>query len=165
MSKTEKATREYLETLSKDQVINLCLQYIADKQGIQEDLSDAEEHIDNLYLQLREQYQVVDTRGIEINIRNQKISDLRKELQDCKNSLKRKTQSNRDLQRLKHSVNTQFVISQLEEIKEMLSIEYKRYPIVYDKTDDLVGGALDREKVFEIIEQQISKLKGDGNEK
>ena len=107
MSKTEKATREYLETLSKDQVINLY----------------------------------------------------------CKNSLKRKTQSNRDLQRLKHSVNTQFVISQLEEIKEMLSTEYKRYPIVYDKTDDLVGGALDREKVFEIIEQQISKIKGDGNEK
>lgn len=30
MSKTEKATREYLETLSKDRVIELCLQFMFD---------------------------------------------------------------------------------------------------------------------------------------
>ena len=154
MSKTEKATREYLETLSKDQVINLCLQYIADKQAIQEDLSDAEEHIDNLYLQLREQYQVVDTRGIEINIRNQKISDLRKELQDCKNSLKRKTQSNRDLQHRVHKVNTEFAIKELQHIEDLL----------FSKAMQITGTSVDSVRLYtinEIISGEIEKLKGE----
>lgn len=52
-------------------------------------------------------------------------------------------------------------IQQLEKVKELLLDEYKKYPIVYDKTNDIVAGALDRDKVNEIIDQQIKKLKGE----
>ena len=50
-------------------------------------------------------------------------------------------------------------------MKELLLYEYKKYPIVYDKTNDIVAGALERDKVNEIIEQQIKELKGERYEK
>ena len=52
-------------------------------------------------------------------------------------------------------------IQELEKVKELLLNEYKKYPIVYDKTNDIVAGALDRDKVNEIIDQQIKLLKGE----
>ena len=54
-----------------------------------------------------------------------------------------------------------FAIQELEKVKEVLLDEYKKYPIVYDKTNDIVAGALDRDKVNEIIDQQIKELKGE----
>lgn len=54
-----------------------------------------------------------------------------------------------------------FAIQELEKVKELLLDEYKKYPIVYDKTNDIVAGALDRDKVNEIIDQQIKELKGE----
>lgn len=54
---------------------------------------------------------------------------------------------------------TQLAIRELEKVKELLLDEYKKYPIVYDKTNDIVAGALDRDKVNEIIDQQIKELK------
>lgn len=45
MSKTEKATREYLESLSKDQVINLCLQFMFDAEVSEQQLDQANERL------------------------------------------------------------------------------------------------------------------------
>lgn len=59
---------------------------------------------------------------------------------------------------------TQLAIQELEKVKELLLYEYKKYPIIYDKTNDIVAGALDRDKVNEIIDQQIEKLKGEHDE-
>ena len=55
----------------------------------------------------------------------------------------------------------QLAIQELEKVKELLITESKRYPIVYDINDDLVGGAIDKDAVFKIINQQIKKLKGE----
>ena len=52
-------------------------------------------------------------------------------------------------------------IQELEKVKKLLLEESKRYPIVYDITDDLVGGAIDKDKTFEIIDNQIKELKGE----
>ena len=54
---------------------------------------------------------------------------------------------------------TEFAIQELEKVKEWLITESKRYPIVYDITDNLVGGAIDKDKTFEIIDNQINELK------
>ena len=45
MSKKEKATREYLETLSKDRVIELCLQFMFDANISEKQLDQANEKI------------------------------------------------------------------------------------------------------------------------
>lgn len=45
MSKKEKATREYLETLSKDQVIDLCLQFMFDAEISEKQLDQANERL------------------------------------------------------------------------------------------------------------------------
>ena len=55
----------------------------------------------------------------------------------------------------------QLAIQELEKVKELLITESKRYPIVYDITNDLVGGAIDKNKVFETLDNQIKKLKGE----
>ena len=71
-----------------------------------------------------------------------------------------------DLYNLRHkgsvlpNVN-QLAIQELEKVKELLLIESKNNPIIYDVNDDTVGGALDRDKVNEIIDQQIKLLKGE----
>lgn len=59
---------------------------------------------------------------------------------------------------------TQLAIHELEKVKELLLVESKNNPIVYDINDDTVGGALDRDKTFEIIDQQIKELKGEHDE-
>ena len=48
MSKTEKATREYLETLSKEQVINLCLQFMFDAEISEQQLAEKDKEIEHL---------------------------------------------------------------------------------------------------------------------
>lgn len=48
MSKTEKATREYLESLSKDRVIELCLQFMFDAEISEQQLDQANERLGNL---------------------------------------------------------------------------------------------------------------------
>ena len=53
------------------------------------------------------------------------------------------------------SFGKQLAIQELEKVKELLLDEYKKYPIVYDKTNDIVAG------VNEIIDQQIKELKGE----
>lgn len=45
MSKKEKATREYLETLSKDQVIDLCLQFMFDAEISEQQLDQVNEKL------------------------------------------------------------------------------------------------------------------------
>ena len=57
------------------------------------------------------------------------------------------------------SFGKQLAIQELEKVKKRLLEESKRYPIVYDITDDLVGGAIDKDKTFEIIDNQINELK------
>ena len=69
------------------------------------------EQIDQLKLKLKE-------KGKEIKIRKDKLDELKKQLANCQKSLKRKTQSNRDLQHLKHKTNTQLAIQKLEEVKD-----------------------------------------------
>lgn len=44
-SKKEKATREYLQTLTKDRVIELCLQYIFDAKVAEKQLDQANERL------------------------------------------------------------------------------------------------------------------------
>ena len=56
---------------------------------------------------------------------------------------------------------TWLAIQKLEKVKELLLIESKNNPIIYDVNDDTVGGALDRDKTFEIIDQQIKELEGE----
>ena len=45
MSKTEKVTRKYLETLSKDRVIELCLQFMFDAEVSEQQLDQANERL------------------------------------------------------------------------------------------------------------------------
>ena len=52
-----------------------------------------------------------------------------------------------------------FAVEQLEKVKEFLLIESKEHPIVYDISDDVVGGAIDRDKCFSIIDNQIKTIK------
>ncbi len=48
MSKKEKATREYLQTLSKEQVINLCLQFMFDVEVTEQQLAEKDKEIEDL---------------------------------------------------------------------------------------------------------------------
>ena len=59
------------------------------------------------------------------------------------------------------SFGIQLAIQELENLRKLLLEESKTYPIVYDITDDLVGGAIDKDAVFKIIDQQIKSLKGE----
>lgn len=68
-----------------------------------------------------------------------------------------KQQYENEIKELENS-QTQLAIQTLEQVKELLTAESKRYPIVYDITDDLVGGAIDMDKTFEIIDNQIKIL-------
>ena len=52
-----------------------------------------------------------------------------------------------------------FAVEQLEKVKELFLIESKEYPIIYNISDDIVGGAIDKDKCFEIIDNQIEQLK------
>lgn len=98
------------------------------------------EQINQLKLQLKE-------KGKEIKIRNDKLDELKNQLANCHKSLKRKTQSNRDLQHLKHKTNTQLAIQELEKVKEWLEPKYFDYEQI--------------NYLSKIINQQIKELKGE----
>lgn len=61
--------RKYLKKVEFTQkaVIEV-LGYLKELQKLKEEVADAEEHIDNLELQLREQYQLVDEKDEEIEL-------------------------------------------------------------------------------------------------
>ncbi|HJD05718.1 MAG TPA: hypothetical protein IAB72_02415 [Candidatus Onthoplasma faecipullorum] len=104
------------------------------------------EQINQLKLQLKE-------KGKEIKIRNDKLDELKNQLANCHKSLKRKTQSNRDLQHLKHKTNTQLAIQKLEEVNSIL------YESHYKKIGNKYYAEL--EDIENVIDQQIKKLKGE----
>lgn len=92
--------------------------------------------------------QQLDKMGQEINIKNNKLSELKKELTICKDSLRRKTQSNRDLQHRVHNVNTQLAINELEKVKILLqnAIKYEGHTFV---------------GIYDAVNNQIKELKGE----
>lgn len=63
-------------------------------------------------------------------------------------------------QQLKQS-QKQLAISELDKLKSLLEKESKKTPIVYNINNDLVGGAIDRDTCFCIIDSQIKSLKGE----
>lgn len=87
----------------------------------------------------------------------QQLAEKDKEIEDCK----RNELYEENMKILAVKNQTQLAIQELEKVKELLLDEYKKYPIVYDKTNDIVAGALDRDKVNEIIDQQIKEIKGE----
>ena len=92
--------------------------------------------------------------GEEINIKNKKLAELKKELTICKDTLKRKTQSNRDLQHRVHKVNTEFAIKKLQHIEDLL----------FSKAMQITGTSVDSVRLYtinEIISGEIEKLKGE----
>ena len=91
--------------------------------------------------------------GEEINIKNKKLAELKKELTICKDTLRRKTQSNRDLQHRVHKVNTEFAIKELQHIEDLL----------FSKAMQITGTSVDSVRLYtinEIISGEIEKLKG-----
>ena len=92
--------------------------------------------------------------GEEINIKNKKLAELKKELTICKDTLRRKTQSNRDLQHRVHKVNTEFAIKELQHIEDLL----------FSKAMQITGTSVDSVRLYtinEIISGEIEKLKGE----
>lgn len=84
-----------------------------DNYHLRYELAGADETITNLKKQIEE-------NGKEINTKNNKLAELKKELTICKDTLRRKTQSNRDLQHRVHNVNTQLAIQELEKVKNFV---------------------------------------------
>ena len=101
--------------------------------------------------------QQLDKMGQEINIKNNKISELKKELTICKDSLRRKTQSNRDLQHRVHNVNTQLAINELEKVKEQLDKEI----IIISNFDEMKKQLKYLVEILVYIQQRIKELKGE----
>lgn len=54
--------------------------------------------------------------------------------------------------------NEQEKIDLMNRLKKLLLKENKEHPIVYDKTADIVGGAIDKDRCFEIIDKLIEEL-------
>ena len=81
MSKTEKATREYLESLSKDQVINLCLQFMFDAEISEQQLDQANERLGKLE-DILEKYGIMSVEDLEVKLRttNKDIKKAQQEL-------------------------------------------------------------------------------------
>lgn len=75
------------------------------------------------YIRLQNQIklkQQLAKQGQEIKLKNDKLCELKRQLRDCQNALKRKTQSNRDLQSLRYKANRQFAINELAEVERLL---------------------------------------------
>ena len=103
---------------------------------------------------IRNLRQQLSKMGEEINIKNKKLAELKKELTICKDTLKRKTQSNRDLQHRVHKVNTEFAIKKLQHIEDLL----------FSKAMQITGTSVDSVRLYtinEIISGEIEKLKGE----
>ena len=120
-----------------------------DNYHLRYELAGADEIIANLRQQLAEKQNTID----EIN------KEFVQAVHDWKTLCAEKDKDISKLQASCQQIKTQLAIQELEKVKKRLLEESKRYPIVYDITDDLVGGAIDKDKTFEIIDNQINELK------
>ena len=93
--------------------------------------------------------------------KNKEIECLNKRIDRYENMFRSRINRTGDMQKDIELYINQLAIQKLEEVKELLLIESKNNPIIYDVNDDAVGGALDRDKTFEVIDQQIKELKGE----
>ena len=119
-----------------------------DNYHLRYELAGADETITNLKKQIEE-------NGKEINTKNNKLAELKKELTICKDTLRRKTQSNRDLQHRVHNVNTQLAIQELEKVKKL----------IFEKANENNASTSDHifryNIVNKVIDNQIKELKGE----
>lgn len=76
MSKTEKATREYLQTLTKDRVIDLCLQFMFDANIAESQLAEKDIRIEELEGQFAYECEC-----------NMQLVDLQKQLEEKQNTI------------------------------------------------------------------------------
>lgn len=125
-----------------------------DNYHLRYELAGADETITNLKKQIKE-------NGKEINTKNNKLAELKKELTICKDTLRRKTQSNRDLQHRVHNVNTQLAIQELEKVNGILTdtiIEVTQDEFDLNKLCYLEEISA---RFYEKMQQQIKELKGE----
>ena len=164
MSKKEKTTREYLETLSKEQVIDLCLQYINDK-------NIAEQQLEALMLEISkqevEQHDLPDycTRTGTDCTNLGKIEELQRQLAEKDKKIEDLKQQNTLLEnengklakelivknykkaQKEVSFGIQLAIQELEKVREWLEPKYFDYEQINYLT--------------RIIDNQIKELKGE----
>lgn len=115
---------------------------------------------DIIYL-LNKQNQQIDQLKQQLAEKYKEIERLKQELEETNAGYDfTYEQSTEAIKELKQN-QTQLAIQELENVRKLLLEESKTYPIVYDITDDLVGGAIDKDKIFEIIDNQIKELKGE----
>lgn len=186
MSKKEKATREYLETLSKDRVIELCLQFMFDA-------NIAEKQLDQLEQQLAEKeqeffvFQEDSARSEQIYIRELEkkqntIDEINKEFVQAVHDWKALcAKKDKEIERLLHYNNklaqgiywgngeqfvdvvkklkqnqTQLAIQELEKVKEKIDCEMAIRE--YDISEQTADVCV---SIAEQIDQQIKELKGE----
>ena len=130
------------------------------------------QQLDQLKQQLAEKDNLIEFGREEIRKRNKLIDEIverdkklfdnkNKEIEDLGLQIADLNSKITQMEEQDMVFHNQLAIQKLEKVKELLLDEYKKYPIVYDKTNDIVAGALDRDKVNEIIDQQIKELKGE----
>lgn len=108
------------------------------------------------YIRLQNQIklkQQLAKQGQEIKLKNDKLCELKRQLRDCQNALKRKTQSNRDLQSLRYKANRQFAINELAEVERLL------YESHYREIDGKYYTEM--EDVESLIDSRIKFLEGE----
>lgn len=103
-----------------------------------------------------------------LNGQDKKIQQLKQQLAEKTLTIEQINKAfieNRSLWKDKYEQSNQdkisFAVKQLEKIRELLFEEIKQNPIIYEVTNDVVGGAVDRDRCFEIIDNQINELKGE----
>lgn len=72
----EKSTREFLETLSKDQVVELCLQYLIDVEITEKQLEQANEIINNPNTLIAQQQELIESLNKQLGEKDARIADL-----------------------------------------------------------------------------------------
>ncbi len=85
MSKKEKAIREYLQTLTKDRVIELCLQYIYDKNVVETQLEEKDKVISKLQTSQRDKTQLAIQELEKVEELILKIDNNHREIKTLKN--------------------------------------------------------------------------------
>ena len=136
-----------------------------DNYHLRYELAGADETITNLKQQLEEKDKEIETmkkdsdKNIDYLVEFASLIENEKDCNRMLKALDRVKSGNKYIIDKANQSKTEFAIQELEKVKELLITESKRYPIVYDITDDLVGGAIDKDKTFEIIDNQIKELK------
>ena len=126
---------------SGDTIIRSLTNKIAE---LQKQLEDAEEHIDNLELQLREQYQIVDEKDQQL-VEKEKMLERIMSGEYIPANIAEKSLE------LSNQCKISFAIEQLEKTRKLV--------------DELLDNCGDKQyKVWEVFDNQIKKLKG-GNER